>query len=94
MTYVTQGKIKIKVGTSGQLTITPTTDYCVKHNTKVYTVFVEDRDPPACRCFKDTYEFKFSPDLASYLVQAAFAQTPLQITIDDSDTIVRIQVPA
>jgi hypothetical protein len=93
-TYVTQGTIKIKVGTSEQLTIAPTNDYTVKHNTNVYIVFVEDLDPPACKCFRDTYEFTFPDALESYLVQAAFAKTPLQITIDDSNAIVRIQVPA
>jgi hypothetical protein len=93
-TYVAQGKIKIEVGTPGRLTITPTTDYCVKRNTNVYTVFVQDHDPPACKCFKDTHGFTFPPTLESYLVQAAFAQAPLQITIDDSNAIVSIQVPA
>jgi hypothetical protein len=97
MTYVTQGKIKMIIpadGKSGQLTINPISDYSVKHNEQIYTVFVQEQESPKSKCFKDTYKFISPPTLMSYLVKAAVAQTCLQITIDDSDNIISIQAPA
>lgn len=98
MTYVTQGKIKIKFGTPKNLTITPASDYCVKHNikdnTRVYTVFIQSNGSCSCKCFRDTHEFVVPLSILRYIVPHAFDQTLLQITINDRNEIIEIQVPA
>jgi hypothetical protein len=94
MSFVTQGKIKVSLGTDTKVKVSPTNEYRVTHRKETYTVFI---DGLQARCFKDDHLFEVDDaTILRYLVEVAVKDICLEITIEDppSSKITHIQVPA
>jgi hypothetical protein len=94
MSYITQRVVKVTLGISNQITISPTNDYRVKQRNKTYTIFIEDGGLVTAR-FVEMHPFNFRSDLASYIIQAAFNGVPLQLMIEDitNPEIIAVTIP-
>jgi hypothetical protein len=95
MSFVTQGKIKVSLGTDTKVKVSPINEYLVTHKKDTYTVFINGIE---ARCFKDDQLFEVDATiLISYLLELAVKDIRLEITIEDSSPmpkITTIQVPA
>ncbi len=83
--------------------IAPTDDYAIKHRGRRYVIFIHDAlptippDPPnlhPTRTFNVEYEFTFSPHFSDILRGVASNGTCLEVTIDDTNQIIAITLPA
>jgi hypothetical protein len=94
MSFVTQGKIKVSIGTDTRVKVSSTNEYRVTHRKKTYTVFIDD-DVPDARCFKEDHPFEVNVTILPYLVELAGKDILLELTIDPSSSkLTQIQIPA
>ncbi len=93
MSFVTQGKIKVSLGTETKVKVSPTNEYRVTHRKVTYTVFMNGLE---ARCFENDHLFEVDAKILPYLVELAVKDICLEITIEDSppSKITHIQVPA
>jgi hypothetical protein len=93
MSFVTQGKIKVSLGTDPKVKVSPTNEYRVTHKKVTYTVFIKGLE---ARCFKDDHPFDVDATILPYLVESAVKDICLEITIEDppSSKITHLQIPA
>jgi hypothetical protein len=105
MSYITQGTVKVVLGTT-KLKVLSTNDYRITHRKVAYTAFIKkaDEGPEAksfeaksfeAKCFKEDTEFDFDAHFTDHLVESALKDVCLEVTIDDTDPkVIAIQIPA
>ena len=107
MTYLTQGKVQVRVNDKVTVVINPAACYWVKHQGKDYTVFLEKvnpcpnpKSPLEYRVFLSSDQFtidKKNNGLIQILTETAFKQTKIEIEIKIEGIekrIVAVSVPA
>lgn len=100
MPYRTQATVMVSVDTSTtrRVTLKPTQDYTIKDKDNSYTVFVDDTKKSIIFTLDQTFSYDSSNGIDQLLIQAAFANTCLEITIGDSSenvaNIIGVTIPA
>lgn len=101
MSYVTQGTIQVQLnaasGTRDKsdigITINPLQNYSVKHNSKIFVVFIDEK-PLRSKVFEKGETFHYRSNFAQHLIDIAAKEIKVEIQINGSREIESIKIPA